>query len=58
MRPANRWVETAATDRTFHQNLRLYAEGNRETIDHCFRGLTAEARERVLWKNAAELYRL
>lgn len=30
----------------------------RETIDHCFKGVPAEARERVLWKNAAELYRL
>ena len=30
----------------------------RETIDHCFKGVSAEARERVLWKNAAELYRL
>jgi len=30
----------------------------RETIDHCFKGLSADARERVLWKNAAELYRL
>jgi len=29
----------------------------RETIDHCFKGVAAEARERVLWKNAAELYR-
>jgi len=30
----------------------------RETIDHCFKEVSAEARERVLWKNAAELYRL
>jgi predicted TIM-barrel fold metal-dependent hydrolase len=30
----------------------------RETIDRCFKGVTDEARERVLWKNAAELYRL
>ena len=30
----------------------------RETIDHCLKGVSAEARERVLWKNAAELYRL
>jgi predicted TIM-barrel fold metal-dependent hydrolase len=30
----------------------------RETIAHCFKGVSAEARERVLWKNAAELYRL
>ena len=29
-----------------------------ETIDHCFKGMSAQARERVLWKNAAELYRL
>jgi predicted TIM-barrel fold metal-dependent hydrolase len=29
-----------------------------ETIDRCFKGVSAEARERVLWKNAAELYRL
>jgi len=29
-----------------------------ETIGHCFKGVSAEARERVLWKNAAELYRL
>jgi len=31
---------------------------SRETIDHCFKGVSAEARDRVLWKNAAELYRL
>jgi predicted TIM-barrel fold metal-dependent hydrolase len=30
----------------------------RETIAHCFKGVSAEACERVLWKNAAELYRL
>lgn len=30
----------------------------RETIAHCFKGVSAEARARVLWKNAAELYRL
>ena len=30
----------------------------RETIAHCFKGLSAEDRERVLWRNAAELYRL
>jgi predicted TIM-barrel fold metal-dependent hydrolase len=30
----------------------------RETIDHCFKSVSKEARERVLWKNAAELYRL
>ena len=29
----------------------------KETIDHCFKSLSAEARERVLWINAAELYR-
>lgn len=29
-----------------------------ETIEHCFKGLSAQARERVLWRNAAELYRL
>ena len=30
----------------------------RETIDHCFKDVSAEDRERILWKNAAELYRL
>jgi predicted TIM-barrel fold metal-dependent hydrolase len=30
----------------------------RETIDHCFKGVSAEARDRVLYKNAAELYLL
>jgi predicted TIM-barrel fold metal-dependent hydrolase len=30
----------------------------RETIDHCFKSVSKEARERVLWKNAADLYRL
>ena len=30
----------------------------RETIDHCFQGLSAEAREKVLWGNAARIYRL
>jgi uncharacterized protein len=30
----------------------------RETIDRCFQGVSAEAREKVLWKNAASLYRL
>ena len=30
----------------------------RETIDHCLKGLSLQARERVLWRNAAELYRL
>ena len=34
------------------------AANPRRAIDHCFKGLTAEARERVLWKNAAELYRV
>jgi predicted TIM-barrel fold metal-dependent hydrolase len=29
-----------------------------QTIDHCFKGLSLPARESVLWKNAAELYRL
>ena len=29
-----------------------------ETIDHCLKGLSLQARERVLWRNAAELYRL
>jgi predicted TIM-barrel fold metal-dependent hydrolase len=29
-----------------------------ETIDHCFKGVSKEAREKVLSKNAAELYRL
>jgi predicted TIM-barrel fold metal-dependent hydrolase len=30
----------------------------RETIDRCFQGVATEAREKVLWKNAASLYRL
>ncbi len=30
----------------------------RETINHCFQGLSAEAREKVLWGNAARIYRL
>jgi uncharacterized protein len=30
----------------------------RETIQRCFEGVSAEAREKVLWKNAASLYRL
>lgn len=30
----------------------------RETIERCFRGVPAEVREKVLWKNAAGLYRL
>jgi uncharacterized protein len=30
----------------------------RETIDRCLKGLSAETRERVLWKNAATVYRL
>jgi predicted TIM-barrel fold metal-dependent hydrolase len=29
-----------------------------ESIDHCFKGVAAAERERVLWRNAAELYRL
>jgi uncharacterized protein len=29
-----------------------------ETIEHCLRGLSPEARDQVLWKNAASLYRL
>ena len=29
-----------------------------ETIERCFDGLSQEARDKVLWKNAAELYRL
>ena len=29
-----------------------------ETIDRCFRGLSTEARDQVLWKNAAGLYKL
>jgi uncharacterized protein len=29
-----------------------------ETIDRCFQGVSAKAREKVLWKNAASLYRL
>jgi len=30
----------------------------RETIDRCLEGLSPEAREQVLWRNAASLYRL
>jgi predicted TIM-barrel fold metal-dependent hydrolase len=30
----------------------------RETISHCFQGVAAEAREKILWKNAAALYRI
>jgi predicted TIM-barrel fold metal-dependent hydrolase len=30
----------------------------RETIDSCLQGIAADARERILWKNAAELYSL
>jgi predicted TIM-barrel fold metal-dependent hydrolase len=30
----------------------------RETIDRCFKNVPAEVRENVLWKNAAQLYRL
>ncbi|HWO42271.1 MAG TPA: amidohydrolase family protein [Candidatus Eisenbacteria bacterium] len=29
-----------------------------ETIERCFRGVSAEAREKILWGNAARLYRL
>ena len=29
-----------------------------ETIERCFRGVSEEDREKVLWKNAATLYRL
>ena len=29
-----------------------------ETIHQCFQGVSAETREKVLWKNAASLYRL
>ncbi|MPZ16093.1 MAG: amidohydrolase family protein [Chloroflexi bacterium] len=29
-----------------------------ETISHCFAGLSTEAREQVLWRNAASLYKL
>ena len=30
----------------------------RETIDRCMQGVGAEAREQILWKNAAALYRI
>jgi len=30
----------------------------RETIERCFRGVSTETREKVLWKNAAGIYRL
>jgi len=30
----------------------------RETIDHCFKEVSVDAREKILWKNAAALYRL
>lgn len=30
----------------------------RETLESCFRGVAPEAREKVLWRNAARLYRL
>jgi predicted TIM-barrel fold metal-dependent hydrolase len=30
----------------------------RQTIEHCFRGVSVEKREKVLWKNAASLYAL
>jgi predicted TIM-barrel fold metal-dependent hydrolase len=29
-----------------------------ETLDRCFRGISAQAKENVLWRNAAGLYRL
>jgi hypothetical protein len=29
-----------------------------ETLESCFRGVAPEAREKVLWRNAARLYRL
>ena len=29
-----------------------------ETIHQCFQGVSAETRKKVLWKNAASLYRL
>ncbi|MGH7846055.1 MAG: amidohydrolase family protein [Candidatus Binatia bacterium] len=29
-----------------------------ETISHCFQGVATQAREKVLWRNAASLYRL
>jgi hypothetical protein len=32
--------------------------GTREMLDHCFEGVPAEAREGVMWKNPAEIYRL
>ena len=31
---------------------------SQETIHHCLQGVSAETREKVLWKNAAGLYRL
>jgi predicted TIM-barrel fold metal-dependent hydrolase len=30
----------------------------RETLDRCFRGVAPDAREKILWRNAARLYRL
>jgi uncharacterized protein len=30
----------------------------KQAIEHCFQGVSADARARVLWKNAADLYRL
>jgi predicted TIM-barrel fold metal-dependent hydrolase len=30
----------------------------REAITRCFQGVSAETRERVLWKNASNLYQL
>jgi predicted TIM-barrel fold metal-dependent hydrolase len=31
---------------------------SRETIESCFRDVSPEAREKILWRNAAQLYRL
>jgi len=30
----------------------------RETVDRCFQGVTQEARDKILWQNAASLYQL
>ena len=30
----------------------------RESIESAFRGVSSEAREKILWRNAAQLYRL
>jgi predicted TIM-barrel fold metal-dependent hydrolase len=32
--------------------------GTQDTIDRCLQGLSSEARDQVLWKNAASLYKL